>query len=135
MGQGQGRENFFTELDELNGRLERLERSVGKVEGANDATSLLQGAWVIAGGLYRPPVYYHGIDGRVWLAGRVKGGSAGSVVFQLPNGYRPSYVVSQATIANDALARVEVGTTGNVTFQLGTASTYLDLDGISYRVT
>jgi hypothetical protein len=128
------REDIYAELETFSKRIEKLENSVGHVEPYVDATALLQSSWAIAGGAYGAPRFYLDPFGRVWLAGRVKGGALASVVFQLPAGYRPPVLVSQATVANDALARVEISAAGNVTFQLGTATTYLDLDPINFKV-
>lgn len=136
---GNQTDDLIDEIGKLRRQLDELSRSVGHVEywhtlGSTDEP-LLNSPWESVGGNYAIPSYYRDPYGRVWLKGRIAGGASGSVVFQLPLGYRPSEYAPLSSIANDALARLEIRPNGDVVFLAGTASTYLDLDGLNFKAT
>lgn len=89
---------------------------------------------------YGPARFYKDPFGVVHLSGLIKGGTettSGQTVMTLPAGYRPSRRVMFAVITSpNVVARVDVLSDGSVTPNAGTASTsYLSLDGISFRAT
>lgn len=90
----------------------------------------LAGSWVNVGSFFETAGYYKDGWNRVHLSGMVKSGSG--TVFTLPVGFRPTKVHVFSTAADDAFARVNVTDAGLVSFAIGTAATYLSLDGISF---
>lgn len=90
-----------------------------------------QNGWVNYGAGYHFGQYYKDTDGFVHLRGLINSGTfASSVIFNLPVGYRPNSRVLRATIASDALARVDVLPDGNVLAVNG--SGWLSLEGIYF---
>jgi hypothetical protein len=88
------------------------------------------------GGGYQYAYYWKSVDGFVHLQGMVKSGGygAGSWVGQLPVGCRPFSTSVFATATAGAVARVDVGPDGIITFQgPGDAANYLSLDGIVFK--
>jgi hypothetical protein len=88
-------------------------------------------SWVNFGGIWTDAGYYKDSLGRVHLRGLVKDG-VGAVIFNLPAGYRPATNEMFMALSNGAVARVDVGLSGNVALSLGSASS-LSLSGISFR--
>lgn len=91
--------------------------------------------------------FYKDREGTVHLVGRVVGGTANNVIFQLPAGYRPATGIfatvpaacecaaSQTTIVNIAGTVPDAGTAGGVSMSNGTLQPggSLWLDGITFR--
>ena len=71
----------------------------------------------------------------MWLKGLVKTGATPSVVFTLPEGYRPKLAVNYSSIDGTGTpsARIEVSIDGRVNILTGNNS-FISLDGISFRV-
>lgn len=90
--------------------------------------------WSNAGGAYGSAQYYE-MAGRVHLSGSVVGGTttAGTPLFVLPAGYRPSVTMEFAVADADALGILRIDTSGNVIIRAGTG-TRMTLDGISFIV-
>jgi hypothetical protein len=83
-----------------------------------------------------PLQYKSNSEGLVKFAGIVAGGTAtnGTVIFQLPVGWRPERTVVFPVVSNDtALGTVGVTTSGNVVYLSG-GNVKLDLSGISFYV-
>jgi hypothetical protein len=114
----------------LNELLAILKGSGWKPELGPWQTPTLSGSWTHSGAI---PVQY-AIDsmGIVHLAGIALSGSAGTVVFTLPTGFRPPNGRSFPVAASNAYGEVTVQTTGNVVFAVGSAATGLAFDGISF---
>jgi hypothetical protein len=93
------------------------------------APALLNG-WTYFGAGYSTVGYYKDRCGVVHLRGLL-GGGAGAM-FNLPAGYRPAMTGNRAVIAENALGRVDVSTTGDVALYLG-GNAYVSLDGITFR--
>ncbi len=91
----------------------------------------LLNSWVNFGGAFAAAGYYRDPLGIVRLKGLVNGGVAGSIIFNLPVGYRPAAQHIFAVIANNAIGRVDVRT-GDVFFDTG-SSAFVSLSGISFR--
>lgn len=93
-------------------------------------TPTMQNGWVAFDSTYNPPGYIKFGD-MVYLRGLIKSGSSGNI-FVLPAGYRPAkrclFTVSQ----NNALGRVDIDATGQVSGQVWSA-TWTSLDGICFR--
>lgn len=89
--------------------------------------------WQNIGGAYQSAGYRIDTNGRVYLRGTVKR-TAGAVttIFTLPAGYRPSNGMIWAVPGDNAFARIDVDSGGNVILQAGTAAAFLALDGISF---
>lgn len=93
-----------------------------------------QNSWVNYSAGYQTAAFYKDKSGRVHLRGLVKSGTDGTVIFTLPVGYRPEAISLHTTLSNNAVARVDITSTGNV----HPNATYSDpnwisLDGISFR--
>jgi hypothetical protein len=103
-----------------------------KVEGTNQATLL--GAWVqtfSTGNGYGVVGYYKDLTGHVHLTGAPSGGATGTVVFNLPVGYRPATnktftITSNVSgIAGQGDTIATVGSNGDVTVTGGNNPCYL----------
>lgn len=75
--------------------------------------------------------YFKDDKGIVHLQGYLSGGSAGTVAFQLPVGYRPSLGVEIAAATNGSNGRVTIVNDGNVT--IASFTSWIALDGITFR--
>lgn len=107
-------------------------------------SSLTAGSWItptfvnswVQYDTAHPVGYYKDACGIVHLRGRVSGGTAATVAFTLPSGYRPSALVSSITFPviqnSDLLLRALLGS-GNITPTLAAYNTYVSLDSISFR--
>jgi hypothetical protein len=96
----------------------------------------LLNSWIDYGAPHAAAAYYKDKEGRVHLRGLIKNGTAtpGTVLFNLPAGYRPSTSgqLIFAVISNNSMGRVDVKPNGDVVIILATAG-FLSLDGISFR--
>jgi len=93
----------------------------------------LQNGWVQYDGGYFDPKYYKDPHNVVHLRGMIKSGTAaaGTVLFTLPEGYRPQHKLLIDGISNDALSRIDIHPVGDVTVEVGNTA-WISLDGISF---
>jgi hypothetical protein len=83
--------------------------------------------------VFNPAQYRKDGDGVVWLRGLVKGGAAGSIIFSLPLGYRPTNRQLHGVCTSESvMGRVDVYKDGRVQIVNG-SSVWLSLDGIAFR--
>lgn len=75
--------------------------------------------------------YYKDAFGTVYLQGYLSGGTAGTVAFNLPAGYRPALGVEIAAASGGSGGRITVTNDGNVTIAVFTS--FISLDGITFR--
>jgi hypothetical protein len=76
--------------------------------------------------------YYKDATGHVHLEGVIQGGTVGTVAFNLPSGFRPSFTRDFAVVSAAGAGYVEVGSGGDVKIVAG-SSTFTSLDGIRFR--
>lgn len=102
--------------------------------------TLLNG-WVNAAGVsgydsqHARAGFYKDKFGRVHLTGFIKDGTANSVAFVLPPGYRPQYRQMFAAISNNAIGRIDLFANGDVIpASPPSSNVWISLDGISFRV-
>lgn len=96
----------------------------------------LQNGWVnFNEAYYESASYWKDKCGVVHLSGMIKGGtiSAGTLLFVLPEGYRPRKQEAFATVSNNQFARVDVQSNGSVFLQYGGNATWLSLSGITFK--
>jgi hypothetical protein len=83
------------------------------------------------------PAAYCKVQGWVHLRGLVAAGIAGSTIATLPTGFRPSHrafcVANSRGGSGDALGRIDIFATGEITHVAGGTS-WIGLDGISFWV-
>jgi hypothetical protein len=92
--------------------------------------------WAAYGGGNASPAFYKDKEGRVHLRGLLNSGPAGSIIFNLPSGYRPSTSGQLMFTVNNgnSFARIDIWTNGDVVFPiLPVPGTWVSLDGISFR--
>lgn len=79
------------------------------------------------------PVYWRDSMNVVHLQGSISGGTTtpGTVIAQLPVGYRPNGTRNFAVSSNGAYGELRVDTSGNIRFQAGSA-TLFNLDGVTF---
>lgn len=87
--------------------------------------------WVRWDNTYNPAQYFKDSKGLVSLRGLVKSGAAGSVIFTLPEGYRPNYRQLHVVCASDAVGRVDILSNGQVVHISGSTG-WVSLDSISF---
>jgi hypothetical protein len=126
-------------IADLGERLTAVEISkANRQQGQWIAPTLLNG-WVNYGGTYDTIGFYKDEFGIVHLRGLIKSGtgSAGTVLFYLPVGYRPSITNLIPTLSNNASTitpvSIEVYADGSVKLTLTTGTTWLALAGITFR--
>lgn len=120
------------------GQSEQLRRSLGnlskRMAGEPWISPTLTATWVNYGLGYAPAGYYRDANGIVHLRGMVKDGAAPTtVLFQLPVGYRPEYIVWMGVIAASSPTNIQVGTDGWVAHTFGVTRTFVSLEGILFR--
>lgn len=91
-----------------------------------------QNSWVNNGGGFAAASFMKDYIGFVHLRGVVKSGTAGSVVFSLPAGYRPSSTELFIVDANDAVGRITVFASGDVQVTIGN-NAFVQLSGIAFK--
>ena len=97
-------------------------------------SATLTNGWSNWGGGYETARFFKDNFGIVHLSGLITGGTAGTALFQLPVGYRPSgNLIFPAANANQ-YTEVTVNSSGSVTVAGGANNTWLSLSGISFRV-
>lgn len=100
------------------------------------APTLLNG-WTNFGSGWQTAGYYKDTAShRVYLRGMITGGDAGAtkILFTLPSGYRPT-AVEMFPIGNVTTnARIYIDTSGNVALHITVDSSWISLNGISFRV-
>jgi hypothetical protein len=94
-----------------------------KIQEAWITPTLLNG-WLNFGGAFDEASYMKDSLGFVHIKGLVQSGSAASAIFNLPPGYRPIKHLSFVTTANDAIGRVTITSTGNVTCSVGSTQSF-----------
>jgi len=100
----------------------------------NSWTNLtLQNSWTAYGSIYTTPQYTKSPDGLVTLQGFLRYGTvaSGTVIAQLPTGYRPGATVLATTISNLLYARIDIDSSGNIISRT-TDTNWLSFDGISF---
>lgn len=90
------------------------------------------GTWVPYAAGHEDPGYYKDPFGRVQLSGTTKNGTSGTVIFNLPVGYRPKARLIFVVITDTGIGRVDVLGTGDVQHVSG-GTGYVPLNGISFR--
>jgi hypothetical protein len=115
---------------ELNGNLQ----IIGKIINEAYQYPSFENNWTNFGAEWNTAKFYKSKDGRVYLEGVVTGGT-NPVIYTLPVGYRPAqrifFIVSQFGAGR---GRVDIQANGQVSFEFGTSTTQVGLDGISFRV-
>ncbi len=91
--------------------------------------------WSNLGGIWETAGFYINLD-RVYLEGTVTHttGGIGTTIFILPEGYRPSNQIAFSVDGNSSYAKVSITNAGLVNLSIGSASSNLHLDGISFRI-
>lgn len=97
--------------------------------------STFSGTWANAGGVYLSAGYYKDPFGRVYLQGRISGGTSGTAAFTLPLKYRPKGTVAYQ-VADPAgnSGYVTITSAGVVTPTSTSGTPAVNLDSISFRV-
>lgn len=96
----------------------------------------LQNSWVdYDTNTYGRPHYTKDKTGTVMIHGLVKSGTVttGTVIFNLPAGFRPPRQLAFATLSNQLLHRLDVFANGNVVTNTGGSATYLSFNGAAFR--
>jgi hypothetical protein len=113
----------------------QLDLKANKTQEAWIEPTLLNG-WVNFGSIYEISGFYKDEFNVVHLRGLVKDGTTtnGTTIFTLPVGYRPLKVLIFIIVTNNTLASIAVNPNGTVVVNSAVSSTWLSLDGISFRV-
>lgn len=98
-------------------------------------TPTLLNSWVNYGAGYESASYWKDSVGVVHLAGLIKSGStsAETVIFTLPDGYRPRTGEKFFAVSLNAICVIDIYSSGNVAIKTGANSGWLSLSGISFR--
>lgn len=93
----------------------------------------LSNGWVVYSGSFTPPSYTKTADGVVTVRGLIKSGTvtAGTVLANLPVGYRPAERQIYTGNALDAYSRIDVLANGDIQLRAGNAS-FTSLDSITF---
>ncbi len=98
-------------------------------------TPTLLNSWVNYGAGYESASYWKDKCNVVHLGGLVKSGTIvdGTVIFTLPEGYRPRASEKFITVSLNAICVVDIYASGNVTIRAGANAGWLSLSGICFR--
>lgn len=107
----------------------------GKLLQEDRQTPTLLNSWVNYGTAYESACYWKDKCNVVHLAGLIKSGTttAETVIFTLPEGYRPRTSEKFFAVSVNAICVIDVYATGNVAIKTGANSGWLSLSGISFR--
>jgi hypothetical protein len=89
-------------------------------------------SWVNFDGGYNLTGYYKDSLGIVHIKGRAKSGAAGTTIFSLPAGYRPSAMMAVASEQGGLFVQIQILSTGEVK-PIGSATTSISLDNIHFK--
>lgn len=92
----------------------------------------LSGTWVPYSAGYEDPGYYKETFSRVNISGMVKNGGGGSVIANLPAGYRPKARLVFVVMTDTGVGRVDVLGTGDIQHVSG-GTGFVSLNGITFR--
>ena len=107
----------------------------GKLLQEDRQTPTLQNGWVNYGAGYESATYWKDKCGVVHIAGFIKSGTttAETVIFTLPEGYRPRAAEKFFAVSLNAICVIDVYASGAVAIKTGANSGWLSLSGISFR--
>jgi hypothetical protein len=77
--------------------------------------------------------YYRDKQMNIYLKGVVNGGIAGTSIFTLPAGYRPTEKMIFSIITKNGYGKLSVDTNGAVTFMDGDPTEYISICGIAFK--
>ncbi|GMA64767.1 hypothetical protein NZD89_05245 [Alicyclobacillus fastidiosus] len=108
--------------------------TISRQDGASSyQTPTFQNGFTNYGSGYRNVQYYKDAMGIVHLTGLGRIGTAGSTIFTLPAGFRPSATLVFTTMSSGAIQRIDIASSGTVTLNGGGAfGNWVSLDGISF---
>lgn len=97
------------------------------------ADLVLENSWVEFSSSYFLPQFTKTNNGFVVLRGRIKSGTTtgGTVMFNLPAGFRPELIVTIDTVSNNAIATFHIEPNGDATIQTGSNASFA-LDNIQF---
>ena len=103
----------------------------GRLGGAWTALTLNSGGnWGNYGGSYHSAAYKK-VGDLVFLRGLVvRSSGVDTLIATLPVGYRPASFILRSTSGDDAFARIDVESDGEIRLQAGAATVYVSLDGV-----
>ena len=120
--------------EELVGKMSPLvEPSEDWHEVGSSGEPVFENGWINYSSAYNSAGFYKSM-GRVYLKGLIKTGSVGNTAFTLPEGYRPEYENLFSVLSNGAAGRVDIFADGTVKPITPSNNTWVQLDGISFRV-
>ncbi len=103
--------------------------------GAWTALTLNSGGnWANYGGSYYVAAYKK-VGDLVFVRGLVvRSSGSDTLIATLPSGHRPGSYSLHVTSGDDAFARIDIETDGEMRLQAGTAAVYVSLDGLIFSV-
>lgn len=122
-----------SEIDEMEVALDL--KLTGKFIQEDRQTPTLQNGWINYGAAYESATYWKDKCGVVHLAGMIKSGTttAETVIFTLPEGYRPRTSEKFLAVSLNAICVIDVYSSGAVAIKTEANSGWLSLSGISFR--
>jgi len=99
-------------------------------KGTWNNLTLLNGWTVYAG--YATPQYIKGTDNIVTVKGLINSGTPGTIIAQLPVGYRPTKIMLLNGTCNLAYCRIDVYPDGNIYSRAGTSSVWTALEAVTF---
>jgi hypothetical protein len=110
----------------------------GKIINQSPISLPLYGGWTFYGSPFAPPTYWKDKNGVVHLEGLLRAGTTtgGTVVAQLPGGYRPSHNLIFTVNTSSGVTRLDVKNSasyGRIIIPYTESMSYLSLDGISFK--
>ena len=121
----------LTQQQYVNWLLSFIREKANKQQEAWITPTLLNG-WVVLTDSY-PVSYMKDNFGFVHIRGVVSGGSLGTVIFSLPNGYKPENDMYLPAYSNNTVSRLKIyKISGSLIVDIGSA-VWVSLDGISFK--
>jgi hypothetical protein len=93
----------------------------------------LQNGWLALAG-YAAPQYAKGSDGLVTIKGLIRAGTTtgGTVIANLPAGYRPASRLLEGIACNLQFCRIDIMPNGDILAVANVSSTWTALEGLSF---
>lgn len=125
-------EGFDVDMDSV---FRKSVNITGKLIQEERLSAALQNGWINYGAGYAQASYWKDKCGIVHLSGLIKSGAttAETVIFTLPEGYRPLTHEKFFAVSLNAICVIDVYDDGNIAIKTGANAGWLSLSGINFR--
>ncbi len=125
---------FSNSYDSIQAMFYPSSYTAGSVCTTNWCSLTLQNGWLQHGTGFTPPSYTKASDGMVVVNGLIDSGTTtpGTVIANLPAGYRPKERLIMNCASNMASGRIDIMPNGDIMIDAGISNAWASLDSISF---